>query len=475
MSSKTSYPSINIEDVIIPEKRIRKKFNVVDLSILSTSIDDKGLFHAPVFQNDRKTLLIGERRYRAMCELIKQGKRITYDGVMLPENYIPFITIGDLDPKKIKEAELEENTHRVDLTWQEKATAVSELHEFRSEEAAERGEIQTKTETTKEIYGEEGTAKLGDVSQDVRIAQYLDDPDVAKAPDRKSAMKIIERKLKQEHREKLAETYKEQKPSDIHTIINGDCYEELPKLPDDEFDLIINDPPYGVGADKFRNQSAVEHEYSDDVETADKIIKFIIKESLRITKPQAHLYMFHDVRRFPILEAMFKTATEDCECGAKAGELHNKGCPNSWYVWPWPMIWYRGSTNGLLPRPEHGPRRTYEAILYAIKGNKKTQSVAPDVLPINHERGIDRGAHKPVDLYEALINRSCLPGSKVLDPTAGTGPIIVAAKRANVVATAIEVDKAAVGIIHERLQKLDEGIDDEEDDRSVNELLGGEE
>ena len=71
------------------------------------------------------------------------------------------------------------------------------------------------------------------------------------------------------------------------------------------------DPPYGVGADKFRNQSAVEHAYDDSAETADRIIDFIIRECYRASKPQAHLYMFHDVRRFGTIEALVNKFNEE--------------------------------------------------------------------------------------------------------------------------------------------------------------------
>ena len=95
---------------------------------------------------------------------------------------------------------------------------------------------------------------------------------------------------------------------------------------------------------------------------------FVLEECLALTKKEAHLYMFTDINRF----LYWKEAAE------KLG----------WYVWNKPFIWFRGINSGIAPRPNHGPRNTYEAIMYCIKGDKKSKVTnAVDVLNIPHERG----------------------------------------------------------------------------------------
>ena len=131
-----------------------------------------------------------------------------------------------------------------------------------------------------------------------------------------------------------------------------------------------------------------------------------------------------------------------------------------WYVWATPLIWHRQGSIGILPRPNHGPRRTYELILYAIKGDKQVITTgASDVLAIPHDTSVERGAHKPPLLYQDLISRSCLPGSYVLDPCCGAGPIFPAANKTSVYATGIEIDPIGYSISFER---LNQGIEDEE-------------
>lgn len=435
-------------DITVKE-RLRKKIISVDVDVLAKEIAEKGLFHAILLDNDHSSLIAGEHRLKAITQLHEEGTPVIYNGELIPSGHIPYTVIGDLSDLQIREAELTENDVRVQLSWAERSAAIAALHELREEQAILSGEKHTKSDTSEEVYGNKFHA--GDVTHDLLIAKHLDDEDVAKAGSRKDAVKVIKKKLQKEHREKLAETYKDNPTSSQHELINDDMMKVLPKLPDNTFELIISDPPYGIGADTFKNQNAVKHSYKDDADYADTIIRCIATEGFRVCKAKAHLYMFHDVRRFPTIVEMFKEA--------------------GWYVWPWPLIWYKGTTNGLLPRPDHGPRRSYEAILYAIKGDKTTQVVASDVLYVQHDRSVERGAHKPVDLYKDLIRRSCLPGSRVLDPTAGTAPILTAATQTNTIATAIEIEKAAFGQAMERLREptkpdtdpLDDFLEEDDD------------
>lgn len=432
--------SINITDVILND-RVRKTFKQEPIDDLADNILEKGLFHAILLRNDGKTLVAGERRLRAVIALYENGRIFTYNGKKVKAQHIPFVTLEDLSELQVREAELDENDLRQAIDFKERAAAISDLHKLRTEQAIEAGTTHHKKDTAAEVFGlDSNNQRITDVSNDLVIAEHLDDKDVQKAKNTKEALSVIKKKLEKAHREKLADNFNLEATGTLHTLLNADCRDILPTLEDETFDLIVGDPPYGIAADTFRNQSAVEHDYDDSKDYADEIMTTIAVEGFRITKPKAHAYIFCDILRF---EHIKKTIFE----------------PAGWYVWKWPLIWSKGATVGLLPRPDHGPRRTYEAILYAIKGDKKVYAVGPDVLIDPHERGVERGAHKPVGLYETLINRSCLPGNKIIDPTCGTGPILTAASRCNVFATAIEIDKAGFSQATERLKLGVENFD----------------
>ncbi len=428
--------TIPLEDLILEPDRIRKTFVEIDIANLATSIQSKGLFHAILVQRDGKTVVAGERRSRALRSLYELEIPITYDGEEVPLGEVPIIGIGDLSPLDIREAELEENVIRVNYSWQEKSEAVRQLHELRTVQAEERGERQRLTDTAIEVdpLSNISTA-ITDISEDLLVSAYLEDEEIRKASTRKDAAKLIRKKLQKQKMEKLARDFDLDKLKTEHELIRGDLIEKLKDFEASTFDCIIADPPYGIDADQFKNQNAVKHTYKDDKEYSDLIITTIVEEGMRITKQKAHCYMFLDIGRFEDVKLIFQMA--------------------GWYVWKTPFIWYKGTTIGLLPRPNHGPRRSYEAILYAIKGNKETTMVASDVITVEHDRDVERGAHTPIGVYANLLARTCVPGDKVLDPCCGTGPIFPAASRNRVIATGIELEEAAFGQALSRIRGED--------------------
>ena len=428
----------DIEEIKIPKHRHRKTFIEQDIQNLSDSIMEHGLFHAPVVLEDGISLVAGERRLRAVKLLTKGKTPFLYNGEAVEVGKIPVVRITNRSELGVREAELSENIDRVSLSWREKSAAVDELHRLRTAQRAEKGEKQTKSDTTAEILGVEGKddtikGKLQDVSKDLIVAQFMSDPEVAKAKTREDALKIIEKKVETLRREALGKEYDMSGTTGDHQIILGDMLEELPKLEHNKISCIIADPPYGIGADKFQNQAASKHVYKDDEAYGNAMGGFILKECLALSKKEAHLYMFLDINRFLYWK----------EVAEKAG----------WYVWNKPLIWFRGANSGIAPRPAHGPRNTYEAIMYCIKGDKETKiQGAPDMLDVPHERGIDYAAHKPAELYERLIKRSCDAGDWVLDPVCGSGPVFAAALRLNVLAIGIDNNEVAISHCYDRLK-----------------------
>ena len=422
-----------------PENRHRKTFIEADIKDLATSISTHGLFHAPVVLADGVMLLAGERRLRAIFSLYEKGTTFFYNEVEIELGYIPVVKVAINSEWGIREAELSENIDRVNLSWREKSSAVEELHRLRDEEKqATTGKRQTKIETARELYSEGDTrtieGKLTDVSKDLIAARFMDDPEVAKAKDRGEALKVITKKLETRRRTELGKKFNLSKGFGSHQIILGDVFEELPKLEENQISCMIADPPYGINADTFNNQSASKHLYKDDAEYGDNVAAFILDEGYRLTKKRAHLYMFVDINKF----STWKLLAEEFK----------------WYVWPKPLIWFRGVNSGIAPRPDHGPRNTYEAIMYCIKGDKEVKvKNSVDVISIPHERGIDYAAHKPADLYAELIKRSCDPGDFVLDPVCGSGPIFGAAGEGSVTAIGIDSSEVAISLCYERLEK----------------------
>lgn len=114
----------------------------------------------------------------------------------------------------------------------------------------------------------------------------------------------------------------------------------------------------------------------------------------------------------------------------------------------------------MLPRPDHGPRYTYECILYAIKGEKPIIYEAQhDVLLVPGLQRPRFGAEKPVHLYYEILRRSATAGDLIWDPFAGTGPIFPAASALKCKVFATEKDETKFPLtkarVLEEMEKLD--------------------
>lgn len=404
----------SINNIKIPENRIRRVFNEEALASLRDSILDKGLLH-PIVLKRNGMLVAGERRLRAVKDIYSMALGIRHQGRLLANNEIPFSFIDDLPEDKIREAELEENTRREDLSPLEKATAIAELHALRTKQNPE----QRLKDTGAEILGYQttggSTARI--VKESILIAENKEIEGVAKAKTHTEARKIVERKLKGDLRASMKGAYISQ--ASPFTLLKGDLNVEMEILKEGDFDLIIADPPYGIEADTlFGDMSQLDHEYADSYQSAMDIAITIFSEGYRITKPDAHIYMFCDIRNWRELALL----------GSDAG----------WNIWRVPIIWSKG-TAGLSPDPKRGPKRAYECIIYGIKGEKRILAdAARDVIDIPSLRNRDHAAQKPVELYAELMRRSCLPEERVLDPCCGSGTIFRAAHLEGLIATGIE-------------------------------------
>jgi DNA modification methylase len=244
-------------------------------------------------------------------------------------------------------------------------------------------------------------------------------------------MKVIKQKKALEHRAVLAEEFHLDQKGALHPHKLYEC-DMIPWMTNEEsntVDIICTDPPYGIDAQNFNAQEGIKHEYNDTRENFERIIDTIATQGYRVCRTLAHAYVFHDFANWPVLRTRMEQA--------------------GWSVWPRPLIWSKG--NGLLARPDIGPRYTYECILYAFKGDKPVTCVAPDVINVRTLTRQRRGAEKPAALYYDLLSRSVQPGDTVLDPCCGLGAIFPAANELSCKAIGIEIDPTAVGYAAQRL------------------------
>jgi DNA modification methylase len=422
-------------DRIVIGKRQRTSIDPVKLRELADSIVNEGLLHAPVCWlddtggTDMWPLTVGERRFAAIKLIHAEGKPLRHNNTVIPSGFIPITRLDEkLDEIGRFEAELNENTRRVNLDWQDETRALADLHEMRQRYNPKQTFEQTATEAvSRNITANQTVAGAAQEVRDaVLVAGHLGNEKVAKARNVSEARGII---LRMEEEAILATLTRRMlaaapKESDVE-IRHGDMFDLLPKMPINFVDLICADPPYGIdaGSGGFRARTVIHHNYEDTPEEARKIAMCILTEGFRVTKPRANLFMFCDIKLFDFLKV----------AAANMG----------WTPFPRPGIWRKSESEGLAPWGGAGFRITTEFFFFATKGQRGLHASPIDVFDFSRVSRNTRthAAEKPVEFMEKLISVATMPDDMILDPCCGSGSAIVAAKKLKRRAIGIEKDK----------------------------------
>jgi DNA modification methylase/ParB-like chromosome segregation protein Spo0J len=437
--------------VVIPENRQRTEFDESALMELASSIKERGLIHAITVRPDGVTLVAGERRLRAIkAHLLPLGIPYQYGGEAVPPGHVPVVAVASDDPLELAEIEWAENEKRKDLTWQEKAVNTAKLNAMRAERASREGKTWTSADLAAAVNPEKvAEAKaageaLGSLQNlprlQVIVAKHLDDPEVAKAKTLQDAFKVLKRKEEAKRVTELGAAMGNKSASDLYEVYLDSCLHFMADVLHEKgelFDVILTDPPYGMGAHEFGDGAGrltnAGHDYNDSYESWVDLMSAWCPLAFAVCKPQAHAYVFCDIDRFHELKSMMQAA--------------------GWYVFRTPLINVKVNS-GRVPLPDQGPRRQYEILLYAIKGKKQTTAIYSDVIETSADEQLSHGAQKPVALYIDLLRRSVRPGDLVLDSFAGTGTILAAAHEMKCRAVAIEQNPTYYGLCVERLASL---------------------
>lgn len=426
--------------IIITPGRQRQEFDPTAMAELTEAIASRGLMHPIVLReaDEGMVLVAGERRMRAIRDFRLLGGTLKFNGQTVPDGEYPYVTLGQLSPLEAEEAELQENMARKDLTWQENSAAMAKLHSLRSRQAQAEGRVHTVADTAMETKGRSDGGYQAQVRKDLVVAQFLHLPEVAKAKTADEAFKILKRQEETQKNIALAASVGKTFTQSIHELHNTNCLSWMRAQPEGLFDVILTDPPYGMGADSFGDAAGklggIEHHYKDDKETWTSLMSEWCPLAYRIAKPQAHAYVFCDLDNYHELKGMMELA--------------------GWWVTRTPFIASKPNS-GRVPHPEHGPRRQWEMILYAIKGKKTTTGIYPDVITTMADANMSHGAQKPVALYLDLLKRSVRAGDTVLDSFAGSGTIFPAAHQFKVKAVGLEMNPEYYAFCLKRIQSLD--------------------
>lgn len=436
-----------VTEIVVADDRQRTSYNQEKLLELAENIRDDRLIHPPTISTlESKRLVCGGRRFKALKAIATKGLPIKFNGQELPVGYAPFLVAGTEDIVALEEIELNENKIRDNLSWQDEERAIARIKRLLQERKARDAGITDEAAIPHIEIPRAELEQAADIGRNVvavheRIADYLDDPDVQKAKSKKDAIKVVEKKRQQEHLRQLAEKT-EVKKSD-HKIYQGDCRELIKKLPTGIVNCVVTDPPYGIEMHKDQSWDGTWHQYDDSEAYCFNLIQSLIPEWDRVMTEKGHLYLFCDFAKFEKIRAIFDSYRKDKDGKASfvfkpEGMLAHNMALNVYKsidqtepvfdVMYFPMIWNKGNVAS-YPRPDHWPRKSYECVLYAIKGGHQQHKLDLAVIDVPQIQNQDHPAGKPMALYEHFLLRSTVPGDVVLDCFAGQGNLLRAAHK----------------------------------------------
>lgn len=446
---------IPISEIVVRERQ-RKEFDEEHVRSLADSIRENGLLQDIVLHKNEEgelELVAGFNRIQAM--------------MLLGQEEISYKLREDLTPIELKLMELEENIRRKDLEWWERANAIAEIHDLRREIDPDW--------TTDKTAAQLGITK-GHVSKASSLSKDLkSDPKLREEKSMLSAYKKQSTKRKLEKRKKDIETIKKKGgkgtfPAEVRV---GDALELIQEEPDESFDAVITNFPFGVDLE-LKSEGAKQNvkPYEDDEAEISQLVRAMVPEIWRVLKDDSWFIGFFDVRKITYstwnsaffdeaMIAVTKAFKKGLISEQKYNEIYWLGkmsmgltgwCEEVFnYVTVVPAVWIKpNKTQGIIGDPRKGLIVAYEALIFAAKGDavllkQGLQNIFIFDTPSPSER--IHPLQMPDDLSTRLVEMVSLGGGRILDPFAGSGSIGIGAlnKQCEFVGFELDPEKASNG------------------------------
>lgn len=218
----------------------------------------------------------------------------------------------------------------------------------------------------------------------------------------------------------------------LNKIYRADCIEVMRRLPDNCFDLILTDIPYGNvsknGAEraKYAGQLRKLDKEFADVETFD--LEVFLDECYRLTK--GSVYIFCGIEQLSTIFSYFDSKKD----------MMTRQC-----------IWHKNN-----PSPANGQHYWLHAIENCVFAKKRkttfNQHCKHNVWNYPVNRSKRHPTEKPLQLFEYLIESSTNEGDIVFDPCIGSGTTAEAALNLGRRFMGIDIMQECVDMSNERIK-----------------------
>lgn len=256
---------------------------------------------------------------------------------------------------------------------------------------------------------------------------------------------------------------------------HGDCLAEMSKIPDNSVDLICTDLPYETTAESW-----------------DQLIPFepLWEHYLRVAKPNIPIVLFCAQ---PFTTTLANSNRELLKYSmvwiknTPAGFAHAKNMPLKSHedilVFSTGIVAHEGKAENRMPYYPQGlqynpqiKKNKEERYSQTAFGNRPSHkptyvqeytNYPTTVLQFDVQRDEGHSTQKPVDLIEYIIKSYSKPGETVLDSTAGSGTLAIAAERSKRKWICIERDDAYYKKATDRVKRFVGGTPDSQDEQDL--------
>ena len=250
-------------------------------------------------------------------------------------------------------------------------------------------------------------------------------------------------------------------------LLNRDFLTDVANLPDASIDLILADPPYGLGKD-YGNDS--------DMRSGDDFIAWTrswLELAIPKLKPSGSLYIFCTWQYAPEIFSFLKTRLTmvneiiwDRRVPSMGGttrrftSVHDNigffAVAKDYYFDLDPVrIPYDAVTK------KARSRKLFEGSKWLEQGYNPKDVWSVSRLHRQHAERVDHPTQKPLEIVERMVLASCPPGGRVLDPFMGSGTTAVACARQKREFVGYEINESYCAIARERVSAAAQGARNE--------------
>lgn len=213
---------------------------------------------------------------------------------------------------------------------------------------------------------------------------------------------------------------------ELNKIYNEDCLEGMKRLDNGSVDLIVTDPPYGVGVTSNGKKGNF-----TDMNLIKPFFTQLFSEYSRVLKEGGEFYICTDWRTYPLLYPLLQNYFE----------VKN--------LIVWDYEWIKAGSHY---------RFSHEFIIYGFKGKNKRGFSASErdvwrIKPINFtSKNKLHQAQKPVELIKKMLTNSSEKGQVVMDTFLGSGTTAVACMDMDRKFVGFELDDKYFNVANERIK-----------------------